>query len=317
MRVVHGSLARARSGSGQGRSVSYYDRLITRLDGIGYAAEGHLLRAADFGVPQLRPRLVVVGLRKHIANGIPGGIAAVFRMIESARLAMLEELGLSPPVSASDALSDLVAGRRRLIGCVEPDSPKGFSMIQYLGPKTAYQRLMHQGMGPGQSMDSMRLAQHSPRIAERFRKILKNYPKGVGLSERARAELKMSKHRTCAMKSGSPSPTLTTLPDDLLHYREPRILTVREMARLQSFPDWFRFRGKYTTGGHRRKTECPRYSQVGNAVPPLMGRAIGTAMLSLLGLVDTASERVSEGGVHGVSANVAHVSSGERAWIPT
>jgi site-specific DNA-cytosine methylase len=71
------------------------------------------------------------------------------------------------------------------------------------------------------------------------------------------------------------SHTLTTLPDDLLHYSEPRILSVRECARLQSFPDWYAFRGKYTTGGHLRVKQCPRYTQVGNAVPPFVAESLG------------------------------------------
>ncbi|MBK6780906.1 MAG: DNA cytosine methyltransferase [Gemmatimonadetes bacterium] len=75
---------------------------------------------------------------------------------------------------------------------------------------------------------------------------------------------------------------MTTLPDDVLHYSEPRILTVRESARLQSFPDWFTFSGKYTTGGRQRVKECPRYTQVGNAVPPLLAQAIGTALAAAL-----------------------------------
>ena len=75
--------------------------------------------------------------------------------------------------------------------------------------------------------------------------------------------------------------TVTTLPDDMIHYAEPRILTVRENARLQTFPDWFSFKGKYTTGGHRRKYECPRYTQVGNAVPPLLAEAIGETLLTI------------------------------------
>lgn len=81
------------------------------------------------------------------------------------------------------------------------------------------------------------------------------------------------------MARKQPAPTLTTLPDDILHYSDPRILTVRECARLQSFPDWFTFHGKYTTGGELRKVECPRYTQVGNAVPPLLARAVGAGVL--------------------------------------
>ena len=84
------------------------------------------------------------------------------------------------------------------------------------------------------------------------------------------------------MAAGEPAPTITTLPDDILHYSEPRILAVRECARLQSFPDWFRFTGKFTTGGDRRTRECPRYTQVGNAVPPYLARALGIALKDLL-----------------------------------
>ncbi len=71
------------------------------------------------------------------------------------------------------------------------------------------------------------------------------------------------------------APTITTLPDDYIHYCEPRILTVREYARIQSFPDDFIFKGKYTTGGKLRTKETPRYTQIGNAIPPLFGEQAG------------------------------------------
>ncbi|MFP7296981.1 DNA cytosine methyltransferase [Neobacillus niacini] len=70
------------------------------------------------------------------------------------------------------------------------------------------------------------------------------------------------------------SPTVVTLPDDYLVPFENRIPSVREMARLQSFDDSFVFLGKRTTGGQRRKIEVPQYTQVGNAVPPLLAKAV-------------------------------------------
>jgi len=97
----------------------------------------------------------------------------------------------------------------------------------------------------------------------------------------------MLKHRTLPMSPIMPAPTLTTLPDDVLHYSEPRILTVREYARLQSFPDWFQFKGKYTTGGDRRKKDCPRYTQVGNAVPPLLAEGVAHALMTILNEVSS------------------------------
>lgn len=74
-------------------------------------------------------------------------------------------------------------------------------------------------------------------------------------------------------------PTVVTLPDDFIHYSAHRAPTVRELARLQSFDDSFVFQGKRTTGGDKRKSEVPQYTMVGNAVPPLMARAIGNTIL--------------------------------------
>lgn len=78
------------------------------------------------------------------------------------------------------------------------------------------------------------------------------------------------------LNSTTISPTMVTLPDDFIHPYFNRILTVREMARLQSFDDSFEFLGKRTTGGSKRASEVPQFTQVGNAVPPLLARAIAT-----------------------------------------
>ena len=75
---------------------------------------------------------------------------------------------------------------------------------------------------------------------------------------------------------------MVTLPDDFIHYNDSRPLTVREMARIQSFDDDFIFQGKRTTGGHRRKMEVPQFTLVGNAVPPLMAKAIAKQILRVI-----------------------------------
>ncbi|ODS24387.1 hypothetical protein AB835_03545 [Candidatus Endobugula sertula] len=93
------------------------------------------------------------------------------------------------------------------------------------------------------------------------------------------------KQAICVLDPKKPSKTITTLPDDVLHYKEPRILTVRESARIQSFPDDFEFKGKYTTGGKDRTKECPRYTQVGNAVPPLLGEIFGIWVKKIQGKI--------------------------------
>lgn len=80
------------------------------------------------------------------------------------------------------------------------------------------------------------------------------------------------------LHSNSPSPTIITTPDNYIHPQENRVPTVREMARLQSFKDAFVFLGKRVTGGLRRQHECPQYTQVGNAVPPMLAKAIAESL---------------------------------------
>ena len=88
-----------------------------------------------------------------------------------------------------------------------------------------------------------------------------------------------------ALSEKAPAPAALSIPDDACHYdvNHLRTLTVREMARIQSFPDNFVFRSKVTTGGRMRSYEVPQYTQVGNAVPPLLGRALGLAVADLIG----------------------------------
>lgn len=102
---------------------------------------------------------------------------------------------------------------------------------------------------------------------ESAKKILKN----IGLDS--------EKRNYNVLKPEGQSSTIMTIPDDYIHYSNPRALTVREMARLQSFDDSFVFQGKRSTGGSKRKFEVPQFTLVGNAVPPLMARAIALEIL--------------------------------------
>ncbi|MCC9018089.1 DNA cytosine methyltransferase [Flavobacterium lipolyticum] len=102
-------------------------------------------------------------------------------------------------------------------------------------------------------------------------------PKDIETIEALIKSIPTRKHSQRALRKFEPAPAQLTIPDDLCHYDpdEPRTLTVREMARFQSFPDWYEFRSKVTTGGKMRKFEVPQYTQVGNAVPPLLALALG------------------------------------------
>lgn len=280
MGVVHAT--GARNGRGVQAGVSYYNKLLVALEAIGYKAEGRILDASTFGVPQRRPRLVVIGLRKDVASRFDKGPASIFeKWIEESRIKLLAKLDLPERVTVKAAISDLVIGDGPTVECDDVASRRGFRMPLYKAPRTTYQRLMHDDIGRGR-MDSLRLANHSEDVLWRFAKILRECRRGVSISDHDRARLGMLKHRTVPMSPDMPAPTITTLPDDILHYSDPRILSVRECARIQSFPDWFTFHGKYTTGGERRRVDCPRYTQVGNAVPPLMARVIGLGVRSAL-----------------------------------
>lgn len=96
--------------------------------------------------------------------------------------------------------------------------------------------------------------------------------------------LQTKKQTQKALIATKPAPAALSIPDDACHYdkNELRTLTVREMARIQSFPDWFVFRSKVTTGGQMRRFEVPQYTQVGNAVPPLLAKALGKVCANFL-----------------------------------
>jgi DNA (cytosine-5)-methyltransferase 1 len=105
-------------------------------------------------------------------------------------------------------------------------------------------------------------------------------PKSIAEVEELIKVIPSKKHSQRALNNAEPAPAQLTIPDDLCHYdfEQPRTLTVREMSRFQSFPDWFEFKSKVTTGGKMRRVEVPQYTQVGNAVPPLLAKALGDAL---------------------------------------
>ena len=147
---------------------------------------------------------------------------------------------------------------------------------------------MRAGLVNGYQPDSLRLVKHREDTIQRFKAIQSTCRKGVQLSEIEKETLQKlgiklpKKHQIVPLSGNQACHTITTIPDDLLHYDKPRVHTVRENARIQSFPDWFSFKGKYTTGGNLRKKDCPRYSQVANAVPPLLAEVVGLLFKQIL-----------------------------------
>lgn len=258
--------------------LNYAKKIINSLS-TDYRVSSSMIDTSNFGVPQKRHRFFIIAIRLDIANSFD---KKPFEAIELERPSFLSSKNIhSVPVSSRTALSDLEITRN---GKQASRDSKGFEEISYTAPLTSYQRIMHGELGA--TIFDTRLARHKPEIIKRFQKIIELcYADGrlnVTLSTELKASFGLKKCVIRVLDPDKPAPTITSMPDDLIHYSEPRTLTVRENARLQSFPDWFEFKGKYTTGGERRKKEVPRFTQVANAVPPLVAEAIGRVLAQQL-----------------------------------
>lgn len=249
------------------------------LENLGYVIFQDFVCSADFGVPQKRTRFIMVGIKREYLNDYE---INPFETLYSLRENFLKDKGLSSSkVTVKQAIDDLRISRNE-IEHHSGSQHAGFKKIKYKpkSSKNKYLQFMRQDMG-NREPNSLRIARHRPETIEKFKLIQKICKPGITLNNEMRAQIGTKKQAITVLNPKEPSKTLTTLPDDLLHYNEPRILTVREMARIQSFPDKFEILGKYTTGGNRRTQECPRYTQIGNAVPPLLGEALGKLLKGL------------------------------------
>ena len=259
--------------------ISVADEIKKSLGTSGYKVFGGLVRCREFGVPQRRTRYLIIGVKnKLIKEGLH--LLSPFSIAMELRQWFLKSNGLRTcsVITLMEAISDLEARW----GTVDSQESPGFRRGVYGRPKGSYQALLrrdreNQQIKEDHLPDSHRFANHAITTIDRFKLILA-CRRGVQLSQEDRKRFGIKKQSTTPLAPDQPCHTLTTLPDDYLHYSEPRILTVREYGRIQSFPDWFEFKGKYTTGGKERKNQCPRYTQAGNAVPPLVSEIFGLAL---------------------------------------
>lgn len=249
-----------------------------KLEKLGYTVFNDYVNTQDFGVPQQRTRFIMIGIR----NDVIQSKIEPFQILDKLKPEFLKGKDLpNKPVSVKSAIGDLEVSKSKLV--YHSGSEKnGFKKINYIPPKklNPYQKIMRKGLN-GFQPNGLRLPRHRESTIEKFKLIQEICRPGLALNDEEKEIIGTKKQSTSVLNPKTPSNTLTTLPDDLLHYSEPRILTVRESARVQSFPDDFAFKGKYTTGGERRKKECPRYTQVGNAVPPLLGEVLGVLIKRL------------------------------------
>jgi len=249
----------------QGKSYSNY--VENALKRAGYAVKGNLINFGDYGIPQKRTRFILIGIRKDLVSSNKLVAKSFFEKIEANKEAFLISKNLLVSTNLEDAISDLLKAN----GTVDSPDTKNFQAGLYAQSTSPYQNLMRYGT-TNLIADSHRFPNHREDIVNKFRDILQNNSrKNKSIDSLIRKKFNINKHTVIPLDKNDKSPTITTLPDDYIHYLEPRILTVREYARIQSFPDWYEFQGKYTTGGKRRTKEVPRYTQIGNAIPPLFG----------------------------------------------
>lgn len=251
----------------------------------GYHVRYTLVRASDYGVPQNRPRVLLVGIREDIVRASSIVDLSVDDK-DAVKCGFLPKGDPSEAPGIEELLGDLVdpaAGRTLVKG----DFPAGkFETKKYpRAPQSAIQGMLRAAPRAHEArtgeLTDHEYSRHAKRIVDKFAYMIRH---GGEIPIEARTKKFAQKVLPKAWGNGRPSITATSMPDDYVHYSQPRILTVREWARLQLFPDWYRFIGKRTTGGIRRAgnpregnfdREVPKYTQIGNAVPVGLAERVG------------------------------------------
>lgn len=250
-----------------------------------YRIRWDLLHAKDYGIPQNRPRVVMVGIRADI---VPTALLYAAGRDSSPQPDAVLSGFLPEPVGKPPTLVELLSDLE------DPDYFSRESTTAYLRePTTEIQRMLRTDrdgklMSKGHRLTQQEYTEHSPMVREKFAFMIKNNGE---IPELFRT--KKFAQRVFPREWGltGPNLTVTSLPEDYVHYSQPRAPTVREWARLQTFPDWYEFKGPRTTGGRRRagdpslnlwERDVPRYTQIGNAVPVRLARTIGEHLINIL-----------------------------------
>ena len=284
-----------------------YDSLVKLAEQVAlYRVAGEqVLLASNYGVPQNRQRVIFIGCRndQDVIDHIPFTVNPWERVTVAEAIGDLDYIGIGDhPYDYDSAFAKRFAKtkagsiKRKVDGKPSED---GLTFSEWskrgrLDPKR-FPKLLEQKpvYTPANTIDEVDLtgfkyatlqnhetSRHNEEVQDRYA-LMRHYG-GYHEAQAAEPEnplLATKKRNYTVLDPDTQSMTITTMPDDYVHYASNRSLTVREMARIQSFDDSFVFQGKRTTGGDRRKLETPQFTQVGNAVPPLMARAIATEII--------------------------------------
>lgn len=262
-----------------------FEEVLKTLSGIeGYDVRWELVYAKNYGVPQNRPRVLVVGVRNDVATlplaqkGIDGNV-----VMSAVKDGVLPE-GMGNPPDLIDVFGDLI----------DPDYLGKKITDQYPnGAKTDFQKEIRTNLDgrvsrKGDVLKEQEYSQHATRIREKFQYMISHNGEIP-----VHMQTKKFAQRVLPERWGERGPniTATSLPEDYVHYSQPRALTVREWARLQTFPDHYIFKGPRTTGGRRRAgdpdkgiwdRDVPKYTQIGNAVPVRLAHQVGQRFVEIL-----------------------------------
>lgn len=261
--------------------------------------------ASNYGVPQNRERVLFIGCRKDqkFISGIPPTVKPEEKVTVFEALHDLDFIGnnqeahhyesvdISKQYNGTALKMKSLLKKRTIDGKENAKSGKSFAEWSKEGrlieryktqTKPIYVRNF-EGLQKGEKyfdiLNNHKTSNQNDDVIKRLKIILENGDYKKAQCELEECGLTSNKRNYNVLKPDEQSSTIMTIPDDYVHYNSPRALTVREMARLQSFDDSFVFQGKRSTGGNNRKTEVPQYTLVGNAVPPLLARAVATEIL--------------------------------------
>ena len=247
-----------------------------KIDGKkGYQVHPELVYSKSYGVPQNRPRVLLVGIRNDLSF-TPNKSIFANGFLPSPK---------NEFINLKDLLGDLA----------DPNYENGGETFAYsCNPQNDIQTWLRTNAftgsfaGKGSPLTEQKYSNHRNDISEKFKFMQKNNGK---IPESMKTKKFSQKLLPSVWTSKGPTITATSMPDDFVHYDQPRTLTVREWARLQTFPDWYQFTGKRTTGGIRRagnpqegifEREVPKYTQIGNAVPVSLAMALGKHFKKIL-----------------------------------
>ena len=257
-----------------------------------------VLLSSNYGVPQNRERVVFIGCRndQEIINEIPATVSDDEKVKVYEALWDLDMVGNGETVTSyktPETIKEYESTKKKRGVQGEPESDghlfSEWSRIGRLGHRFTFDLQpfyvanmtelnlpqKHQHM----ELFNHQTSQQNETVRERLRIIAEHKDYDDAKAELKEKGLDSQKRNYVVLDPLDQSPTVCTMPDDFIHYSAYRPTTVREMARLQSFDDSFVFQGKRQTGGNNRQKEIPQYTLVGNAVPPLMARAIANTLV--------------------------------------